>query len=437
MIEELLTATLPDYRKYNLDNVHDFYYEEALERSKKARMFYMIMKRIWDIYDNRLMCRTFVIAQYMSNRGKTVHTYCREIRRELAGESKALVNRGVIKTGFSFNYYGNYRNYDVSFDYRDRWEVTNFDSYNVNKHMLCRQTENTIEINDPYELVKNTMHKYCGIDTVKLDYDLIMEYLIKYHKHPEMEMFMKLGLYKYFENKHIKLNDIRWKAKGFNKLGILASEIHYLDVIPLAELKQRIERLRKWKFNNDELKVWKDSNYTFDKKQVRYCINHRINAREYKDQLRLIEELGLPKRNEYLYPANFHESHIQISDMYKIKNGTTDNEKIISYARDLSKYVYNSKDYIIRPAANLAELINESKELNHCVRTYSKSVANRTTSIFFIRKKDEEDIPFVTLELKNNNVIQVRAKSNRDPEEDVINFVSNWANKNHIKYRRL
>lgn len=67
---------------------------------------------------------------------------------------------------------------------------------------------------------------------------------------------------------------------------------------------------------------------------------------------------------------------------------------------------------MIRPCATHGEIIKEGKILIHCVATYAKSYAEGKTSIFFIRKISEPDIPYYTLEFKNGKVAQNRGLRN-------------------------
>lgn len=85
---------------------------------------------------------------------------------------------------------------------------------------------------------------------------------------------------------------------------------------------------------------------------------------------------------------------------------------------------------IITPANSIEDLVNESKELHHCVRTYNERYAKGETNIFLIRKCKEPNRPFFTLELsRNKEITQLRGDHNCSPNETVIHFVRQWAKK--------
>lgn len=54
------------------------------------------------------------------------------------------------------------------------------------------------------------------------------------------------------------------------------------------------------------------------------------------------------------------------------------------------------------------------------------------TSIFLIRKRENVNHPYYTLELKRNEVIQLRGKNNCRPTDSVVAFVNKWAKKNKL-----
>ena len=68
-------------------------------------------------------------------------------------------------------------------------------------------------------------------------------------------------------------------------------------------------------------------------------------------------------------------------------------------------------------------------QVSHCVGRsgYDRKMANEETLIFFVRKMEELDKPFVTLEysIKRKEVLQCYAYDNEKPEDKVLEFVNN------------
>ena len=61
--------------------------------------------------------------------------------------------------------------------------------------------------------------------------------------------------------------------------------------------------------------------------------------------------------------------------------------------------------------------------MHHCVATYIDQVAKGETTILFLRKKQDPETPFYTMEVNNGVMIQCRAKYNGDMTEEVKEFV--------------
>ena len=47
----------------------------------------------------------------------------------------------------------------------------------------------------------------------------------------------------------------------------------------------------------------------------------------------------------------------------------------------------------------------------------------KETTVFFVRRKGEPDIPFCTVEFKNGKLIQCRTAYNREAPQDVMKYM--------------
>lgn len=168
-------------------------------------------------------------------------------------------------------------------------------------------------------------------------------------------------------------------------------------------------------------------------KTINYLYRNKYSVRDYEDYLEWCRFLGMDMKDKrVLYPSNPREAHDEVLKEFKIKENKDTNEKIASFSKELEKYNYQKGGLLIFPAHSQDDLINESKVLVHCVRTYATQVANKTTSIFFVRKKNDQNTPFYTLELRNKRVVQCRGYKNNinvPIDESVKMFVNDWCKK--------
>ena len=65
---------------------------------------------------------------------------------------------------------------------------------------------------------------------------------------------------------------------------------------------------------------------------------------------------------------------------------------------------------------------------NNCVRTYNFRYANREVDLYFMRLLSNINKSLVTIEVKNNVVVQCRIKNNRLPSKEQKLFIDKWQN---------
>ncbi len=158
------------------------------------------------------------------------------------------------------------------------------------------------------------------------------------------------------------------------------------------------------------------------KNQVRVTPSY---LQDYWNMLLQIQN-GLPY--ELLFPKDIREAHDRAVLRVKEKTDQVINQKIEAFANSLDWLTFTDEEtgLFIRVCHNQEELIKEGKFLNHCVGTYAKQFSERKTCILFIRRIKEPEIPFFTLEYKNQRVAQNRGKKNCDRTKEVREFEAKW-----------
>ena len=212
------------------------------------------------------------------------------------------------------------------------------------------------------------------------------------------------------------------------------NNITYLQLKLLRLLKEKdigkikyLEQFISYGENIDDLE--EISNYISINRFIKYSKMHHGNVQIYlyKDYLRFAKMLGFDlKNNRYAFPKNLREEHNKLEKQYKIQSKTIIKKAIIKRGQELSVNKYQNNKFIILPARNLKELQDESKQQNNCVRTYAEKYANGTCDIYFMRDINERNKSLVTVEVKNNRVVQSRIKNNYDPDDKQIKFLQKW-----------
>lgn len=154
--------------------------------------------------------------------------------------------------------------------------------------------------------------------------------------------------------------------------------------------------------------------------------------RAYRDYLRECEQLHFDLHDrEILFPKDLVAAHDRTMKQIAFEKNKADQEKFQKAVEKLEKFAWSEGDFFIRPAREQMELTAEGKDLHHCVGGYIRDMAEEKTAIFFLRKANEPDKPFYTLELQKKRVIQCRTEHNAsyDRNPDVKNFVDMWMEK--------
>lgn len=164
---------------------------------------------------------------------------------------------------------------------------------------------------------------------------------------------------------------------------------------------------------------------------VGYFRKHNIQYADYRDYMRWLKGLDYPLDKYYRYPADFRSAHDRLHAEWQAELDRQEAERNSVFDAKMQKRLQDFKGYkadglFVSMPSSVAELKAEGKTLHHCVGTYAERVANGDTSIYFIRKEEEPETPYFTLEIKNGTVIQCRGYSNCNANDAVNRFVNDF-----------
>lgn len=161
----------------------------------------------------------------------------------------------------------------------------------------------------------------------------------------------------------------------------------------------------------------------------KYKLNPK-NIHEYIDYLEFAQKLGFDiKDKKVLYPKNLKQKHDEYMNQIEFNKNKKIDKLIKKRYKKILKNQYATKKYIILPANSINSLIDESKQQNNCVRTYAERIANNQCDIYFMRLIDSQDKSLVTVEVRNNKIVQKRTKNNCITTDDQNKFLNLWEKK--------
>lgn len=300
-------------------------------------------------------------------------------------------------------------------------------------------------INGDY-IKKIPLYKYSGAE--KISGKNFLDYLKTYQEYPVLEMLGKLELDNLYKSKTLikKLS----KDKAFRKwIFRNQDEIRRVDAKPslIIECYQK-EKSVELQHNVKEISTltkadgkYKHLPELFEgniERLVKYLMKQKSNIHSYADYIDACTKLGLDLSLPKTYiPHDLKYWHDYRIDEYCTQHALTDEtakaEHYQQFANVSQKYDslqhFNKNGLSILLAQSPADLFREGKFLHHCVGggAYDQRFIREESLIFFLRKTDELQTPYATIEfsLTQKKILQFYIFNDKQPTPIEKNFVHN------------
>lgn len=316
-------------------------------------------------------------------------------------------------------------------------------------------------------LLKDSWLKYSQLDAfVRLTgAEDAFRYIELYQKHPQLEYIMKMGLWNIIaEGLQCRSfrNIFNWKGKtpkdlfgvpiGKGDMLALSALAVDMDTFHLAlYLKKNsrfsLEDLAQKRKELEQLSHF-DTCKIFDtlkgygvcaEETLKYILRQQQKKTRYQsirgvlidwmDYLKDCNELGLSLEDTaVLKPHDLQQAHQNIIAQLKIKADEELDKQLAKLKEERKRYNFAAGGFIAKVAENSTELIVEGKVLHHCVGTYADKHAKGKCTIILIRRLEEPEVPFYTMELvgPEKRIIQVRGNHNCGMTQEVEAFVESY-----------
>lgn len=376
-----------------------------------------------------------------------------------------------IHTSTSVEYY-EWETYTYSKEVRWCYPKSHSRWWNPSEFQAPRQT---VLYNTDFDFLRSTCMRYSCIGmffekVVPSMRDtsvwIVDNYFNFYRRHPFVEQMIKIGWYtlvrELFENAGMA------GREGFrNGRGILETcgitrqqflllrdatcgnpEARDLRIVKHAEqrgIRLTVEDLKALRTIRDEGRYdyfdeFLDAmRYTTLHKLKGYLEKQKIrHTMDYFDYIGWLLEMGYDMRNGFnLYPKNFVEKHDEMAKAYQRFKDKEHRANVMRFNRLLEQMRKELREgdptnlqmqgLFIRLPYQAEELKAEGEALHHCVGAYIDRVMKGETTIFFVRRIESPEVPFYTLEWRNNRIVQCRGAHNCDMTPEVEAFTALFA----------
>ena len=171
------------------------------------------------------------------------------------------------------------------------------------------------------------------------------------------------------------------------------------------------------------------------KKYLSYQIVKEVNKdsifiiamyREYISHLTLSDSDSVKDRLLKIFPNDLKLAYNSMK--FSSRTGV-DAERVYNAIQGYkNQYNFEYGDFIIKAPNDLEDIDREGTILSHCLSRYAEKVQCGLTAIVFLRKKEDIDRPFYTLECNGTTVLQCKGFNNKNPTEEVQEFLVHYKN---------
>ena len=275
-----------------------------------------------------------------------------------------------------------------------------------------------VKIIQDYEepLTISKLNQYCSND---YDYEKhrILQQLLKYEKQDDYaDLFL--------------VEENGWRNHGLESM--ISTDNHIWDKNKLLRIIQKynldIERFIKY------LRELKD----FERTNIDWIVD---NYEDYLEAELFLRGGKLRKVNKY--PNNLVQMHHNrtavLKEIEREKQRLKDLEQkekdkaIYASHKDLA-YAPRKEEYCIIVPECADDVVEEGNKMSHCVGGYIGRISREETFIVFMRRKKFEDVPFITVEIRDGKLCTALGHSNRRLDNEEKIFLQKYADKKDLVY---
>lgn len=283
------------------------------------------------------------------------------------------------------------------------------------------------------DAISNSFLKYIDGEWTDRQYlpAYYIEWLCRYAEHPQIEYFVKGGLYKLAEDivrrrtHNIRLN---WRSNDLKKiLKINKPELEYLQerdgdmycdyigfrrkIYNSTNPSEIINYHRKFHNCVELIKLINNLTGLQYKMIMDYALKKQNKQGVYflmtcwKDYLNDCNSLEYDLHNKTIaMPKDIWQEHDKVMKLVKVREDELLSKKMKKLVEERKEMEVTDMELglIIRQPYTAKEIIAEGKALDHCVGGYAERHANGATTIMFLRRQSDPLKPYYTMEVSND-----------------------------------
>ena len=162
-------------------------------------------------------------------------------------------------------------------------------------------------------------------------------------------------------------------------------------------------------------------------------------AEQWRDYLDACKSIDMDMTDRHvLYPRALKTEHDIVMSKQKFIADEALNDDFVKSVNKYRFLEYHKDDYFIKVPESMQSMFEEGRKLNHCCGRYVDDVIDKQAFILFLRRKDNPDTPFLSIEVSPDMTVhQVRGINDTyvsvHKDAKAINmFLQSWARMKHL-----
>lgn len=179
--------------------------------------------------------------------------------------------------------------------------------------------------------------------------------------------------------------------------------------------------------------------YGHIEKSYKYLVTlmqNKENCGDYIDYLEDMEYLQIPPTEDVLFPRNFQQTHQRLALQRREKEDTIRKMEIVEKDKLLQEmlpeleetYRFEDEQFCMVLPTCKEDFNREGRENHNCVGgSYYGKMLKGQSCVMFLRRKEEPDKAFCTVEMNGERILQCRAVRNSEPPEEAKAFMEKFS----------
>ena len=219
-----------------------------------------------------------------------------------------------------------------------------------------------------------------------------------------------LGSYDFEHMKRYCANDPTITPDGYKAL---ADKVHMTNAAEIASFGIR----------------WKEIIEYVDTVLLHQCIAPNETMGVWVDYLRMASEIGYNLRERSRrFPSSLRKEHdIAVFAHRSIKKAIDAKKFAENAQKNAEKYDYSFEDLFVMVPRTVEQVVEEATNQHNCLATYVNRLISGDTCVAFIRYKETPDSSYVTCEIRDGALVQIKGFSNSNPRtSELSKFIDKW-----------